>query len=633
MRRDWSISKRVMFLALTPSILTMAVLITYFTYVRVADMDQSLAQRSMALARQLAQASEFGLFAGNHAMLQQLADAAQHEPNVSSVAIRDAQGVIVARSMTVDSGIDPSLRLVSAAPVFQSKLKISDFENAPIEPIPLSKIGEVTVEMSTKSTRQSQQQQGLVSLLLGLGGVIFAYLLALGLSRRVIQPIHALVRATTEIEHGYVQVWVPEKGDRELRVLAEAFNRMAQGINTTHQDLQAQVARATRDLHRQKDAAEAANIAKSRFLAAASHDLRQPMHAIALFTTALQRTVTQPKAKPLVTDLALAVDTMNALFDALLDMSRLDSGVMQAQIRSVPLQDIFAKIEAEFVPVALEDGVYFKVCPTSALVESDPLLLQRALSNLVANAIRYAPHGTAMLCARRCKTGVRVEIRDSGIGIAPEDHSAIFQEFQQVANKERDRSKGLGLGLAIVARIAPLIHASIDMRSALGEGSLFSLTLPRAAEAGDSSSTTAMNDEAVKSDLRIIVIDNDPLVLTASAALLNALGFVADILQSGDAAYGVLERLPPQSAVVLCDLWLPNNESGFDVLERLRKQAAFIGGVIISGDTRPEIMRSAHEAGYSMLHKPVAPAKLRSVLDLFARKAGESDQRKISEIP
>jgi two-component system, sensor histidine kinase len=633
MKKGWSISKRVMFLAVTPSILTMAVLISYFTYVRVADMDRALAQRSLAVARQLAQASEFGLFAGNHAILRRLTDAAQREPNVSSVTIRDAQGAIVAQSTTVDRDSDHSPRLVSTAPIFQSELKFSDFENPPMGSISSKKIGEVTVEMSKKSTRQSQQQQGLVSLLLGLGGVIFAYLLALGLSRRVIQPIHALVRATTEIERGYVQVWVPEKGDRELRVLAEAFNRMAQGINTTHQDLQAQVARATRDLHRQKDAAEAANIAKSRFLAAASHDLRQPMHAIALFTTALQRTVTQPKAKPLVTDLALAVDTMNALFDALLDISRLDSGVMQAQIRSFPLQDIFAKIEVEFFPVARENGVYFKVCPTSALVKSDPLLLQRALNNLVANAIRYAPHGAAMLCARRCKTGVRVEIRDSGIGIAPEDHSAVFQEFQQVANKERDRSKGLGLGLAIVARIAPLIHASIGMRSAPGKGSLFSLQLPCADAASEPMVTATMNDEAVKSDLRIVVIDNDPLVLTASAALLNALGFVADILQSGDAAHGVLERLPPQSAVVLCDLWLPDGESGFDVLERLRKQAAFIGGVIITGDTRPEIMRSAHEAGYSMLHKPVAPAKLRSVLDLFARKAREFDQRKKREIP
>src|SRR5262249_43434925 len=211
-------------------------------------------------------------------------------------------------------------------------------------------------------------------------------------------------------------------GGGELSPLAEGFNQMAAQLQAGARDLEARINAATRELTVQKDAAEQAANAKSRFIAAASHDLRQPLHAIGLFSSALQRRVEGAELKSIADHLGQAVGVMERLFNSLLDISRLDSGALSPSLRAVPLDPLFAQLAAEYADAAAQKGLRLRVHPTGAVVVSDELLLHRILTNLVANAIRYTHTGGVMLCCRRRGGQVQIEVRDSGIGIAKEKH-------------------------------------------------------------------------------------------------------------------------------------------------------------------------------------------------------------------
>ncbi|HEY0340818.1 MAG TPA: HAMP domain-containing sensor histidine kinase, partial [Steroidobacteraceae bacterium] len=211
------------------------------------------------------------------------------------------------------------------------------------------------------------------------------------------------------------------------------------------------------ELRAQKKAAEDANVAKSRFLAVASHDLRQPLHALELFVQALEDTPLPAHAHQLVGNVRRSVDSMEELFDALLDISRLDAGAVRARLDTIPLATVFERVAFEYAPVAQQKGLVLRVMDTSVYVRSDPTLLARVVRNLVANAVRYTERGRVTVGCRRRGDQVRVEVWDTGPGIPAEKHAEIFQEFAQLGNPERDRRKGLGLGLAIVERLATLL--------------------------------------------------------------------------------------------------------------------------------------------------------------------------------
>ncbi len=236
------------------------------------------------------------------------------------------------------------------------------------------------------------------------------------------------------------------------------------------------------ELRAQKAAAEAANVAKSRFLAVASHDLRQPLHALGLFVEALQEGALPPQERQLIGNIRRTVDTMGELFDELLDISRLDAGVVRARVETFALATVFDRLRVQFEPLALQKGLQLHVCATSMIVRSDPRLLSRILSNLLANAIHYTERGRVVLGCRRRSGLARVEVWDTGRGIPHDKHSDIFQEFAQLENPDREQGKGLGLGLAIVAGLARLLDHAVELRSQVGRGSMFAITLPRGAE-------------------------------------------------------------------------------------------------------------------------------------------------------
>lgn len=258
------------------------------------------------------------------------------------------------------------------------------------------------------------------------------------------------------------------------------ITRMTEALEEANETLEEQVRVRTAELHAAKDAAEQAHLAKSRFLAHAGHDLKQPLQAINMFTSMLERQVQTPRGQVLVRDLRAAQRSMHDLLNAILDISKLESGVVEPKPTDIPLAVLFDQMESEFEGLAADKGLRLRVVPTRLVVRSDPFLLERILRNLLANAVRYTEQGGVLMGCRRRGSELWIEVYDTGRGIAEADRRRIFEEFVQLDRPDRDRSEGIGLGLAIVERLARLLGHRLEVRSVEGRGSVFSVAVPLA---------------------------------------------------------------------------------------------------------------------------------------------------------
>ncbi len=623
--KHWGIRTRVLFLAMAPSLMILLSLVTYFTYQRIEEVDVSLAERGKLIARRLAPGTEYAIFAGDRAALQRLTDAASSEVDVRSIAIDDTLGQELAHSgARISASTDPSMRFTEA--VKQTRLALGDFPEQMQSSDSAATIGEITVVMSRVGAARQQRHLLLTGLALGLLGIALAVALALLIGNGVIRPIRRLANAMVELGHGRRVPPISTSGGGELSTRAEGCNQMAAHLQADARELEARIEDATRALVVQKDAAEQATRAKSRFIAAASHDLRQPLHAIGLFSSTLQRRVQGGELQTVAADLAQAVAVMERLFNSLLDISRLDAGALSASPRPYALDRLFAQLAAEHADAAARKQLRLRFRPTNAVVLSDELLVHRILTNLVANAIRYTRAGGVLVCCRPRGNALQIEVRDSGIGIAPEKHEDIFLEFYRNGDAGGDEDMGLGLGLAIVSRLTRLLGAEVRVRSAPARGSVFSLRLPRgdAAKIRPSVEVSHSRVEDSGMSLRVLVVDDDPLVLAGNRALLEELGCSVTSATDTARALSALAALAGEPVLVLCDMWLGESENGIDLLRAATVLAnEQISGILISGDTGAETQRAADDAGYLLLHKPVPPAKLRAVVMNFAWKVRE----------
>jgi signal transduction histidine kinase/CheY-like chemotaxis protein len=442
-----------------------------------------------------------------------------------------------------------------------------------------------------------------------LVGLVLAVTVSLALARRMVTPIQKLQEGATRIGAGALDQHIEVATHDELGSLAEEFNHMTARLRESYAGLEQKVEERTREL-------AAANQSKSRFLAAASHDLRQPMHALGLFIAQLRARIHEPETLALVGKVESAVTALQELLDALLDISRLDAGVVSPTPVDFRLQPLFTRLETAFAPQAERKEVRLRAAPTRLAVMSDPVLLERILLNLLANAVRYTGHGAILLGCRRRGDRVRIEVWDTGVGIAPEHRDAIFQEFYQIGNLERDRTKGLGLGLAIAARLARLLGSRIDVRSYPGKGSVFAIELPVGVARAEVEAASTLALTEVLSGARVLVVDDDTLVRDAMASVLAQWGCRVAMAANGDEAVALLGGEGGTPDAVLCDYRLPNGETGVDVIARLRAAAGReIPAALITGDTAPERLREARQAGHALLHKPVHPAKMRALLE------------------
>jgi signal transduction histidine kinase/CheY-like chemotaxis protein len=364
--------------------------------------------------------------------------------------------------------------------------------------------------------------------------------------------------------------------------------------------------------------ADEANRAKTSFLAAASHDLRQPMHAMGLFVSALKDKNRDPETLPLVERLVASVNALEGLFDSLLDISKLDAGIVHAEIRDFPLQPIFERVARDWAADAGVKGLRLRFAPTRAIVRSDATLLERILRNLVSNAVRYTRKGGVLLGCRRSADGtLRIVVCDSGIGIEADQVPLIFKEFFQIANPERDRAKGLGLGLAIVDQLARLLGHSVAVASVPGRGSTFSLEVARgeALSAARPSAHAEEMPEGRLQDALIVVVDDEAAVREGMGEVLRQWGCTPLLAGSADEALALLAASGGPPRAVIADYRLREEKTGSDAIERIRAAyGAGIPGMIVTGDTAPDRLREAEASGYHLMHKPVRPLRLRALL-------------------
>jgi signal transduction histidine kinase len=434
-----------------------------------------------------------------------------------------------------------------------------------------------------------------------LGTITLAVILGYAFSRSLIKPLNEVEARLKQIAAGDFSHRLDVANRDELGALADNVNRMSEELGRLYEQL------------------EEANLAKSRFLAVASHDLRQPLHALNLFVAQL-RSEKDPAEKGRITArIEAAIAGMNELFNALLDMSKLDAGVLAPNISEFPIDQLLRRIEMTFATAACEKGLRLRVVSSSSWVRSDFILLERILLNLAANAVRYTAAGGIVIGCRRGADQLRIEVCDSGIGIPQEQQRDIFGEFQQLSTPGRDQYGGLGLGLSIVDRLCRLLDHSIALTSILGKGSRFVIEVPVTAPStlGAPLPQAFVDRAAGKS---VVVIDDDILVLDGMRGVLKGWGYSVVTAPSDALALTALSKCKNAPDIIISDYRLSNGKTGFDVIERIRRAfGATIPAFLVSGDTSPERLREARASGYYLLHKPVLPITLRSVMSQLLR--------------
>lgn len=377
----------------------------------------------------------------------------------------------------------------------------------------------------------------------------------------------------------------------------------------------AELQRSNRALEEAKAQADAANLSKTRFLAAASHDLLQPLNAARLFLSALAETELPAGAERLIENVDLAFESIDRLLGALLDISKLDAGVVTPVIEDVRLGPLLDRLVAEFAPLAERKGLALRLVPTRAVVVTDQGMLTRALMNLVSNAIRYTKQGGVLIGVRRHGSGVRVDVVDTGVGIPRDQQAEIFEEFRRLGADAEQRDRGFGLGLAIVERIARTLGHPLSVQSVPGRGSRFALCLPAGSQApAQPTSDTGSETAPPSRGALLIVIENEAAIRDGMQALLQGWGYAVLTAPSAEAAIGQLRRIRRRPAAVIADYHL-DGHTGTDAISRVR--AGFgpdIPAVVITADRMPEVQRQVEAIEVPMLNKPVRPAQLRSLL-------------------
>lgn len=441
-------------------------------------------------------------------------------------------------------------------------------------------------------------------------GLVLALAVGLFLARRMMVPIRALHEGAARIGRGDLRQRIAIRTGDELEELGGEFNKMASRLGELYATLERKVEGRTRQL-------ENANQAKSRFFAAASHDLRQPLHALGLFVGQLRGRMRGAERERIVGHIEAALGAMNELFNALLDISQLDAGALTPNISAFPAERVLRQVELTFAGSARQKGLGWRVMPCRAWVRSDFILLERILFNLVSNAVRYTRSGRLLVGCRRQGDTLRIEVWDTGRGIALEQRKAIFGEFYRAGAGDGDGESGLGLGLglAIVDRLCRLLDHPISLRSTEGKGSCFAVSVPLAEPAEHAPPPAAVIAPRVALDGKfVVVIDDDPLVLNGMTGLLRNWGCeVLTASTDGDALAAIAERQRSPD-LVISDYHLPGGKSGIEVIDELRRGVApAVPAFLLSGDTDTEQLQRAKASGLHLLHKPVNPMALRAM--------------------
>ena len=484
--------------------------------------------------------------------------------------------------------------------------------HAPVDPLGWFVFVELPIAEAYVPIYASIQRAGAVL----IGGLVLAIFAGLVMARRMIIPIEALRAGAENIGRGQLSRRIAIKTGDELEALGDQFNSMAAQLQDSYATLERKVEERTHQL-------EFANLAKSRFLAVATHDLRQPLHALGLFVAQLRGRLESAEREHVVDRVETSLAALNELFDALLDISRLDAGVLATNPSPVPINRILDRLRVTFAGAASAKGLSLRIVPSTAWVRTDPILLERVLLNLISNAVRYTLRGGVVVGCRRRADTLQVEVWDTGTGIPADQRENIFGEFVRLGDRDVAGQPGLGLGLAIVRRLCELLAHPIEFQSAIGKGSRFRVTLPLAAPqmAPLQPSTDPVATMPSPDDPRVVVVEDDMLVLESMSGLLRSWGCSVTTFSSASAALASVSAWtgdPPD--LIIADYTLPDG-SGLEIIETVRsKLNADIPAFLISADTSPERLQQVRASGFHLLHKPVSPLALRSMLTRYVRQ-------------
>lgn len=371
-----------------------------------------------------------------------------------------------------------------------------------------------------------------------------------------------------------------------------------------------------RALEEARDQALEASRAKSRFVAAASHDMRQPLYALTLFASALERRLKQENAAELVRNIQQAARSLQSMFNSLLDVSKLDAGVTTPRISAFPVGDVLHRLEMEFRDRAVARGLRFRLVPSTATVQSDPELLESILRNLISNAVKFTASGSILIGCRRAGGRLRIEVHDTGPGIPPDQMDRLFKEFAHGNVRSSGGETGLGLGLAIVQRVAKMLDHELTASSPPGRGASFTIAVPLAsqpeAEPQAESSAKAAPETTDLGNRHVLVVEDEPEVRSALARLLGEWGMrVSEAGDAESAEAAVTDRPPPD--LVLVDYNLGKGPNGLDVVRRIeQRMGRRVAALVVTGATGPETLVTLKASGIPWATKPLDPPMLRA---------------------
>ncbi len=617
-----SIRSRMLVIALLPALLAEFGMVAYFTSQALATAEKAQHARAASAARHLADTLPYALVSGDTALAQQLLETETRNSQLAFARVTDLHGRTLVsagdtlRGARLDDRHRQRATIRLPAAVFRDSALFAA-STAASDPLGQVEVGVRLDQVGTFKRDTLIHAAFLMLVALALTGA-----LAWRLSNRLAGQLQHVGRVVGRLacDDLTVRTQLPPEG--EVGALATGVNNMAEALQTHRSELERRIREATADLAAKKDMAERANQAKSRFFAAASHDLRQPLHALSLFVAALKARNQQPESETLIDNIEASTAAMELLFNALLDISRLDAGTIEAHPVHFPLQKMLLDLGHQFSALAAEKQLRLRFRPCDVILYSDPLLIERILANLIANAIRYTDDGGVLVACRRRGRMARLSVIDTGRGIPPDQQESVFQEFVQLHNPARDRSKGLGLGLAIVSRLGRLLGHRVDLRSRPGHGSVFSIDVP----CGDASliqpPTAASAPGPLPADALVLLVDDESAILRGMAELFDNWQIDLVTAHSADEAEHWLASIGRVPDVIVSDYRLPDDTDGIEVITRLRQKfGRDIPAILVTGDTAPDTILRISKAGIPLLHKPLRPAKLRALLTHLIRQA------------
>ena len=418
-----------------------------------------------------------------------------------------------------------------------------------------------------------------------------------------------------------VGIFVLIRDITERRRTAEALHQAYQHLEvrvrertTELTQLNHQLLREIEERRRAEQKAEQANLSKTKFLAAVSHDLLQPLNAARLFTSALQE---QSSSPALVRNVSNALDDVESLLGTLVDISKLDAGVIKADVATFAVSDLLDNLAAEYAATAASEGLRLSYVPSSLRVRSDIQLLARILRNLLSNAIRYTPHGRLLLGCRRRGRRLSIEVWDTGIGIPLDKREEIFQEFKRGDSQRPDQDRGLGLGLAIVEKIAGILGHRIQVRSTPGKGSVFSIDVPLSRQAPKPQAALPEVLPLLErlEGARIWVLDNDAAICAGMRTLLEQWGCRVNTALNEEDLAAQLPEDAADAGLLIVDYHLDNDRNGLDAVAAINAQRLSpLPALMITANYSNELKQQVRELGHTLMHKPVRPMKLKAAI-------------------